>query len=325
MLRVVFFGTPHIAADLLEDLLQSRICEVVGVVSRMDKPKGRSKAPAPSPVKELALREGLPLLQAPRCHHPEALSWLRERQADLFLVVAFGEILKSEVLALPPMGCWNVHASLLPKYRGAAPMQWALRNGDLETGISLQRMVLACDAGAVAAESRVSIPQQMNLAELQSALLEAAKPLLHHFLKDLETGRIHLADQDESQVTWAPKIELEDCQIDWTQPAARIHNLIRSCDPEPGAFTWQAAQDETKRFRILKSRVDDHPSSNTSPLLAGQCSLQNSMLLVGTGEGRLELLVVQPESKRPMPAKDFVNGLKGTLPLFVSTKNDSPA
>lgn len=325
MLRVVFFGTPQIAADLLEDLLQSQLCEIVGVVTRMDKPRGRSKTPMPSPVKELALRAGLPLLQAPRCHLPDSLRWLRERRADLFMVVAFGEILKTEVLDLPPMGCWNVHASLLPKYRGAAPMQWALRNGDPESGITLQRMVLACDAGAVAAESRVSIPKQMNLIELQTALVEAAKPALRRFLQDLEAGEVQLVGQDESLVTWAPKIELEDCQIDWSKPAAAIHDLVRSCDPEPGAFTWQPMQGEVKRFRILKSRTDESFTSDVPTLRPGQCWLQGAKLLVGTGEGRLELLLVQPEGKRPMAARDFVNGLKGAIPQFLSTKNGSEA
>jgi methionyl-tRNA formyltransferase len=318
MLRVVFFGTPQIAAELLQELMDQNICEIAGVVTRPDRPKGRSKELIASPVKQLAISRQLPLLQVSRCHQPEALAWFQQCNPDLFLVVAFGEILRAEVLAFPPKGCWNIHASLLPQYRGAAPMQWALRNGDATTGVCIQKMVLACDAGDVALESRVQIPESMNLAELQEALIQAAKPLLKEFFAQLTAGTLSLQQQDESFVSWAPKIELEDCGIDWEAPARDIHNLIRSCDPEPGAYTWSSSAEGGKRLRVLKSRL---PADLDASLKPGQCALLQHRLVVGTGQGLLEILQLQPEGKKAMSARDFLNGARGILPTFSVTEN----
>jgi methionyl-tRNA formyltransferase len=319
MLKVVFFGTPEIGAALLEHVLHRKVCEVVGVVSRPDKPQGRSKHPVSSPVKEVALRHGIPLLQPIRCHHPESLSWLAEKNADVFLVVAFGEILRAEVLNVPRLGSWNVHASLLPAYRGAAPMQWALRHGDLTSGVSLQKMALACDAGEVALEATVPIAEAMNVADLQAALIEAAKPLLDQFFELLEAGSLTLRPQDETQVTWAPKIELDDCQIDWQKPAEEVHNLVRSSSPEPGAFTWMVQNGTTKRLRVLRTQIA-RDISFPAVLAPGALHTLGSKLLVGTQTDALELLQVQPEGKKIMSGKDFFNGMRGALPEILLSR-----
>jgi methionyl-tRNA formyltransferase len=319
MLKVVYFGTPDLSAEILSDLIKHRRCEIVGVVTRPDKPKGRSKRLEPSPVKKVALEHGIPLLQGPRCHSPEALEWLQSRQADLFLVIAFGEILKQSVLDLPPRGCWNVHASILPYYRGAAPMHWALRNGETETGVTIQRMALACDAGDVALEAKIPVPNSMTAGELKTEMVAAAKPLLARFFTLFEADLLELTPQDASLVTWAPKIEKADCKLEWNQSAQRLHNLVRASNPEPGAYAEIQQGNSIQKLGILKTVV--HSEVSDLPVLSpGESALHDRRWWVGTGDGLLELITVQPEGKSIMGARDYLNGLRGIPPRFLREK-----
>ena len=307
MLRCVYFGTPSIAAHILEYLLKSACCEVVGVVTRMDRPQGRSSQLIPSAVKVVAQQAGLPLWQAPRMHLPESLEWLKERQADLFIVVAFGEILRQIVLDVPRLGCINVHASLLPAYRGAAPMQWSLIHGDPVTGITIQKMVLACDAGDLLGQSSVAIDPNWTRAELELALENLSGPLLQKTILELEAGTAVATPQDESQVTWAPKIELADCVLDFHRPALELHRLICGVSPEPGAWCWKQSPGKPSRLRILRSAVASIEKTDRQP---GDGWVEGKHLYVACGEGVLELLAVQLEGKGLQPIQAFINGLQ---------------
>ncbi len=277
--KIVYFGTPVFAARVLSYLLKEGV-PVVGVVTQPDRPQGRSGAPAPSAVKEVA--NGLPLLQPEKSSDPLFLEALKAWQADLFVVVAFGQILPQTLLDIPPKGCINVHASLLPHLRGAAPMQRALMNGDRETGIAIQKMVRKLDAGDVIAEERMPIGEEVTLGELHDALCERAQPLLRNVLALYGEGIPPARAQDESRVTLAPKIEAGETQIQWSRPAQEIHNQVRGLSPKPGAWTWVEVGGEKKRLKVLRTQV------------------------VG---GELKFLEVQPEGRKPMKGDDWLRGL----------------
>lgn len=284
--KIVYFGTPVFAARVLAYLLKEGV-PIAGVVTQPDRPQGRSGAPAPSAVKEIA--QGLPLLQPEKSSDPQFLETLRAWQADLFVVVAFGQILPQVLLDIPPKGCINVHASLLPHLRGAAPMQRALMNGDRETGISIQKMVRKLDAGDVIAEVKMPIGEDTTLGELHDALCERAQPLLREVLVLYGKGIPPARTQDESRVTLAPKIEAAETQILWSRPPQEIHNQVRGLSPKPGAWTWVEVGGEKKRLKVLRTQV------------------------VG---GELKLLEVQPEGRKPMAGEQWLRGLH-TPPRFL--------
>lgn len=303
-MRIVFFGTPHFAAEVLQDLLAHKQ-PIVAVVTQPDRPKGRSGALLPSEVKQVAEVVGLPILQPEKASEPNFLLSLADYQADLYVVVAFGQILPQTLLNQPPLGCINVHASLLPKYRGAAPMQRCLMDGVTETGVCIQKMVKQLDAGDVIAETKILVPLEMNLGELQKELCEASKKLLLSVIHTFEGGIPFAEPQDTSKVTFAPKIETEECQIDWSLPAFRIHNKVRALSPRPGAWCWIELNGERKRLKIFRTR----PLAKQGP----QKNLDQPQALVYCGEDAIELVEVQPEGKKAMAATDWLRGLKGSL------------
>lgn len=278
--RIVYFGTPLFAARVLSYLLKKGV-PIAGVVTQPDRPQGRSGTPAQSPVKEMA--KGLPLLQPEKSSDPLFLEALKQWKADLFVVVAFGQILPQVLLDIPPQGCINVHASLLPHLRGAAPMQRALMRGDLETGVSIQKMVRKLDAGDVIAETRVPLSEEITFGELHDLLCEKAAPLLVEVLSLYRKGIPPAHPQEESRVTLAPKIEPSETQINWAEPPHVIHNQVRGLSPRPGAWCWVEVAGERKRLKVLRTQVI---------------------------EGQLNFLEVQPEGRKPMSGEEWRRGLR---------------
>lgn len=305
MKRIVFFGTPEFAAEILEHLLDHGV-PVVGVVTQPDRPKGRALQLTPPPVKAVLLDKApeIPLFQPEKASQEPFLTELAALKADLYVVVAYGQILSQKLLDIPPLGCINVHASLLPKYRGAAPIQRSLIDGEKETGIAIQKMVRQLDAGDVIATTIIPIPPEMTFGELEARLKEAAKPLLLSVIRDYERGSPSAHPQDHGAATYASKIELNEGLLDWNRPAGQLHNLIRAFSPRPGAWCWIDVNGERKRLKILRSQV---VSEKAHP---GQL-LQNE--IIACGQAALKLIEVQPEGKKVMNAADWFRGQKNIV------------
>ncbi len=305
-MKIVFFGTSDFAARLLTYLLDHNV-EIVAVVTRPDKPRGRSLQLTPPPVKETLQKQNrdLPIHQPKKASSEEFEEVLKQYQADLFLVVAYGEIIKQNLLSLPPLGCINVHASLLPAYRGAAPMQRALMEGVSVTGVTIIEMVLEMDAGNIIETAETSVPEEMNLGELQEKLFSLAAPLLLKIILNLSSGPLTTYVQDPAKVTFAPKITAAEEIIDWTRPAKQIHNQIRALSPLPGAWCQIKIGNEIKRLKIKKSSVIQEMKGVPGALL----SISKEECIVACGEGALRLLEVQLEGKKMMPIQDFLRGI----------------
>lgn len=297
-IKIIFFGTPNFAADILKHLLDNGV-PVVGVVTQPDRLKGRSLQLASPPVKALVLETTphIPLFQPEKASQDPFIQQLAVLQADLFVVVAYGQILTQKLLDVPRLGCINVHASLLPKYRGAAPIHRCLMAGEQETGVVIQKMVKQLDAGDVIATSKVRIPPDMSFGELERSLNALAKPLLLSILRVYETGIPEALPQNHLHATYAPKIELTEGEVHWDKGARELHNLIRAFSPRPGAWCWVHIGKERKRLKILSSQCT---SENGSP---GQL-LHNET--VACAQGALQLITIQPEGKKAMRAADWL-------------------
>ena len=308
-IRIVFFGTPDFAASILAFLLDAQV-EVAAVITQPDRPRGRSLQTSPSPVKFCLIERGLtlPIFQPEKASEPGFLEKLKQIQADLFVVVAFGQILPQSLLDIPPKGCINVHASLLPKYRGAAPIQRSLLHGEKETGVAIQKMVKQLDAGDVIATAKVEILPNMTYGELETELCELSKPLLLLVLQFFEKGIPAAEPQNHSLATYAPKIATEEAEIRWDKSADDIHNQIRAFSPRPGAWCWiSAANGEKKRVKILRSIVRELKGS------PGIVATHDGV--VGCGSGSLQIIEIQPEGKKAMSASEWLRGFR-TLPHF---------
>ena len=303
-MRVVFFGTPPFAADVLTFLLKNQI-EVVGVISRPDKPFGRSRTPVPGPVRLVAEGANIPHFQPEKVSSPDFLPTLKSFDADLFVVVAYGEIMNQAVLDVPRLACLNVHASLLPKYRGAAPIQRAVIDGEKESGITIMHMVRKMDAGDMISRIVMSIDENMTYGMLESEMRIVGSKAILDVIHAFSVGPVKAVSQDEKAVTFAPKLELEDCEINWADSSNVIHNLIRGVNPEPGAWCQILIDGQKKRLKIFESRV-----SNSISLNPKVCIMHaTKKVLVGCGQGVLELLEVQLEGKKRMNAADLYRGL----------------
>ncbi len=310
MPSIVFFGTPEFSAKILEYLLDHHVV-VKGIVTQPDRPKGRSLQLTESPVKLIwknRLPE-IPIWQPLKCSNPEFLAEIAAMQADLYVVVAFGQILPQKLLDIPPLGCINVHASLLPKYRGAAPIQRSILNGDKETGVAIQKMVRELDAGDVIAARKIAISDEMTYGELLEALCELSKPLLVEVIKSYANGVPGAQPQDPTCVTYAPKVEPEEGEIQWSQPASFLQCLVRAFNPRPGAWAWAEINGEKKRLKIFRAIAKDLTGT------AGEL-LSKKELVIGCGEGSLVLQEVQLEGKPRMAAADFLRGKIGSKSDF---------
>ena len=307
-MRVLFWGTPDFATPPLRALLGEGF-EVVGVVTQPDRPQGRSRSSVvPSPVKEIALEEGLPVLQPERPRGPQFVEQLRALAPDVSVVVAYGHILPRDVIALPPHGTLNIHASLLPALRGAAPIQAAIRQGLAETGVTIMRMVPALDAGPVVLMAKTPVADDETYGELRLRLSELGALALIEALSLIAIGAATETPQDDALATYAPKVERDDARVDWTRPAVEVARTVRAYDPKPGAFTTLRGA-EVKLFGARA--VTDAP--DTPAALGEVVTVGPDGLLVACGGGFVRVLEVQPAGKRRLSGADWARG-RGVAP-----------
>jgi methionyl-tRNA formyltransferase len=299
-LRVVFFGTPEFAVPTLDELLESPY-EVVAVVTQPDRPRGRGHKTTPSPVKTTALAAGKRVLQPASVKDDGFLAALSGLSPDLGVVAAYGQILTEAVLAVPRLGMINVHASILPRYRGAAPVHRAVVNGETETGVTIMRVVKALDAGPMLAVARRPIGVSETSEDVERDLAGTGARLLLETLPGLLDGSVREIPQHHADATYAPRLNKEDGRVDWSWPAERIHNLIRGLHPWPHAASFLGSQ------RLILHRSRPAPDA----VAGGPGTVVEAVgdrLLVATGLGGLDLLEVQPEGKRPMSIREFLSG-----------------
>jgi methionyl-tRNA formyltransferase len=298
--RIVFFGTPAFAVPTLDALLSSRH-DVAGVVTQPDRPRGRGHKTSDAPVKARALAAGIPILQPATLKDPAFIPALSGLNADIGVVAAYGKILSDAVLAVPRLGMINVHASLLPKYRGAAPVHRAVIAGDPVTGVTIMRVVKALDAGPVLSEVRRAIGPLETSEEVEHDLARLGAELLATTLDAIADGHARETPQDDSAATYASRVTKEDGIVQWDWPAQRIHDLIRGLHPWPHAFSFL----ERTRLILLRSR----PSEGTASDLAGTViAAHGDQLRVATGRGSIDIVQLQAEGKRPMTAREFLSG-----------------
>ena len=313
-LRVAFFGTPGFAVPSLERVSASPHV-VAGVVTQPDRPRGRGQQVAEGPVKVLAKSLDAPVLQPERLARDLVEPSLQALNADIGVVAAYGKILPDWLLAWPRLGLINVHASLLPRYRGASPVHRAVMAGDAETGVTIMRVVKALDAGPMLARTVVPIGPDDTTTMVESVLAERGADLLVRTLDAIEAGTAIETPQDESQATYAPKLTKAEGVVDWEWPAQRIHNLVRGLWPWPHASTWA----DTTRYIVHRSRLSEREQQGAVPgtILAASPS---EGLHVATGDGVLELVDIQLEGKRVMRARDLLAG----LPLHAGSRFHTP-
>lgn len=294
-MHIVFMGSAELACPCLEAVASLPGHEVVAVVTQPDKPKGRNLQPAPPPVKVTATRLGLPVTQPAKIRTPDVLEQLRAAQPDLIVVVAYGQLLPRELLELPARGCINVHTSLLPRWRGASPIQHAILAGDAETGVTIMYLNERMDAGDIICQRASPIGATETSGQLHDRLAQLGAALLVETIgRETWPRRV----QDETQVTYAKKLAKEDGRVDWTKSAAEIERQIRAFDPWPGAHTFAG----TDLLKLWRAAVV--PSVNGLPGTVG------ANLVVATGQGGLRLLEVQPAGGRRMSAADYCRGHK---------------
>jgi methionyl-tRNA formyltransferase len=300
-MRIVFMGTPQFAVLPLRALAAAGH-EIAGVVTRIDKPAGRGRVLASPPAKLAALEMGLSVFQPRRVREPEFITTLRELGPDAVVVAAYGQILPKEILALPKFGCINIHASLLPAYRGAAPINWAIIRGDRETGITVMQMDEGMDTGAVLMQESTPIDPKDTAGTLTEKLSVLGAKLITTAMPLIAAGKLAPVPQNSSQATLAPLLKKEDGLINWNLPAVEIHNRVRGLSPWPGAYTFL----DGKMIKITASEAAD---GNGAPGLLYE---QNKNILdVGTGSGLLRVLGIQPEGGKPMTAGEFLRGHRG--------------
>ena len=314
-MRVVFMGTPDFSVGTLEALAAAGH-EIVGVVTQPDKQKGRGKQVQPTPVKEAANRLGLPVYQPAKVRDPEFVETLRTLQPDVIVVVAFGQLIPASVLELPKYGCNNVHASLLPAYRGAAPIQWAVINGEKESGVTIMQMDAGLDTGDMLAKTVVPLDPEETGGSLFDKLSHAGAELLTETLEKLVQGTLVPEKQpEESPTEYARMIKKEDGRIDWTRPAAEIERLIRGMNPWPSAYTKL----DGKTVKIWKAKVIAMIGGGLFEALPGQdpkkhageiWAADETGIHVRAGDGVLVIQELQLEGKKRMAVQDFLRGHK---------------
>lgn len=303
-MRIVFMGTPAFALPSL-DACTSGGHQVVLVVTQPSRPRGRGRRVTPSPVRRRAEAWGLPVLECECVNDAEHTARLRELAPEVICVTAFGQILSPAVLNVPAKGCVNVHASLLPRWRGAAPVHHAILAGDRVTGVTTQFMVEKMDAGDIILQRSTPLRPDHTQETLSAELAALGGVLLAETLTLIERGAAPRRPQDEAAVTYAPRLKKEDGRVDWTRSAEEIHNLIRGTIPWPGAFTLAGG----RRLRLWGSRLAECPPEEKG--IPGQVvEIRPEGIVVETGAGLLLLTEVQPENRRRMPATDWFRGIR---------------
>lgn len=302
-LRIVFMGTAELSCASLRALLGSTDFQVVGVVTQPDRPKGRELKLRPSPVKELALNAKLPVLQPERACDEIFIEQLKSLNADLIVVAAYGQILPKIILDMPRFGCINVHTSLLPKYRGAAPIQWAVLNDELETGVTIMKMDAGLDTGDIVTQDKTAIHAQDNSETLHDRLADLGAQLLARTIPDYVAGRAIPRPQPGEGVSYAPKIKKSDGRIDWTQPPRAVWNRVRAMVPWPGAFSSLGGDAQPYLLKIWEAEVAEDSGPPAEILRADKTGI-----VVGCGQGALRILVLQREGGRRLSAREFLAG-----------------
>ena len=299
-MRVVFMGTPDIAATCLKKIIADGF-EVVGVYTQPDRPKNRGMKLAFSAVKEVALAAGLPVFQPENFREEETVEQLRALQPDVVAVVAYGRILPQNVLDIPPLGCINIHASVLPSYRGSAPYQWAVLDGLKETGVTAMYLCREMDAGDIIDVSKTPIGDDETAGELLDRLAVLGADLLSQTLTKISNGTATAAPQDAGKVTYAPMLDKSMCPIDWAKTAQQVHNHVRGMNPWPVATT----EIQGKRFKIYTTAIveTDHDAQPGTVLALTKKGLQ-----IACGEGAVEIRVLQAEGGKRMAAPDYFRG-----------------
>ncbi|MBM9498906.1 methionyl-tRNA formyltransferase [Leptospira sp. 201903071] len=307
-MKIGYFGTPEHSAELLQALLDSKIVEVLFVVTNPDRPKGRSRTPEPGPVKKIALAHGLPVFQyeSVKKEKEQALADFGSFPADLYIIFAYGSILPSEVFRHPPLTSINLHGSLLPDLRGASPVQTALWKGYTKSGITIQYITEKMDEGDIVAYQEVDITSEDNTGTLMDKITQAGITTILNLLREFNGKPFSATPQDSSQATYCGKIKAEDRILDWSLNANDLHNRIRALFPDAVATT----QFREKRLNILRSKPSELPAE--LPPAPGKLKrLDKKGLLTQCGDGRfLEILELQPENKNRMSSSDFLNGFR---------------
>ena len=310
--RVIFMGTPEFSVPCLAMLQET--CDVIAVVTQPDKPRGRGQKLTPSPVKAYAVAHGLPVYQPEKIKTEAFTAQLEAMKPDLMVVVAFGQILSQRILDIPPYGCINVHASLLPRYRGAAPMQWCIMNGEAETGVTTMFMDAGLDTGDMLCRATLPIGEDTTLAEVHDGLMALGADVLGETLEALSDGTLTRTPQPKDS-NYAPMLTKETGHIDWSRSAQTIHNLVRGLDSWPGAYTFL----DGKKYKIWRTRCTGQAvPSGTAPGTVLRADKKTG-LMVATGDEVLELLELQAPGKKRMRAIEYLNGHGLALPArFVS-------
>lgn len=304
MARVVFMGTPEFSVPVLRALIDQH--EVIGVVTQPDRPAGRGREPQSPPVKRIALEHNIPVQQPDKLRRPEAVEALRAWSAEFFVVAAFGQILPQSVLDMPTLGPINVHASLLPRWRGAAPIQASLLAGDAQTGVTIMRMEAGLDTGPMLLAEAIEIASDETAATLHDKLAALGAKLILPALEGVAARTLHDRPQPEEGVTWAPQIKKEQGQLDFTRSAVELDRQVRAFTPWPGTFcTWDG-----QILKILQGRTVE------GRLPAGQVEVQDSQLAIGTSDGIYIPQLLQLAGRKPVTAEAFLRG----YPKFVGAK-----
>jgi len=297
-IRTVFMGTPEFALPTLQGLIDAGV-DLVGIYTQPDRPKGRGKQVAVPPVKELALNHGIPVFQPPKLRAPEAAADLEDLAPDLIVVVAYGQILPKRVLDIPRYGCINVHASLLPKYRGAAPINKAIMEGETETGITTMLMDAGLDTGDMLVKRSLAIGPDETAGELHERLARLGRETMEETLRQLCAGELAPEKQDDNLTSYAPMLKKEDGRLDWSRPADELHNLVRGLDPWPGAYTTLNGQ----LLKVARTRVAAGSGAPGCVVAADQ-----EGVCVACGDGLLVVGELQLPGRKRLAAADFLRG-----------------
>lgn len=306
-LRIVFAGTPEFAVPALEHVAASRH-DLVGVITNPDRARGRGSEPQPPPVKVAAQSRDVPVHQPESVGSEDSMARIRAFEPDVLVVAAYGQILPEELLELPTRDCINIHASLLPKYRGAAPINWAIVEGEEETGISIMEMEPDLDTGPVLMDESVEIGPLETAEQLHDRLAALGADLIVDALDALDAGEVEKTPQDDSKATYAPKLSKSDGAIDWTDSGESIARRIRGFHPWPGTFSFHHRDGDRTRISFQLARAADIAASDAAPGDVLEADASEGRLTIAAGEGAVEILKLQAAGRRAMEVDDFLNG-----------------
>jgi len=311
MLKIIFMGTADFGGLVLEKLADSKENKLM-VVTQPDRPQGRGRKILPTPIKKVALSKGLEVFQPENINDEESLKRLKEFNPDIILVVAYGQILSRHILNIPKMGCINIHGSFLPKYRGAAPINRVIINGEKETGITFMFMNEKVDAGGIIFQEKIDIFPDETCGELYYRLSTLSADSLPKLLKKIKSGKIEGIPQDIKLVTFARKMNKEDGKIDWSDKGEKVYNLIRGTIPFPGAFTYYHGRKlKITRARFLDNYQGEADTGSSSPKPGRVIKIEKDAILISTGDkGIVKILKLIPAGSKELTAEQFVNGYK---------------